>query len=57
MPSYKRYVVVVDDVLVARKKGSSVSVGNGCFLTRNENYELHGAIDFDCNSTAFDWIQ
>ena len=49
--------VVVVDVLVARKQGSSISVANGCFLTRNENYELHGAINFDCNSTAFDWIQ
>ena len=47
-------MVIVDDVLVARKQGSIVSVADGCFLTRNENYEVcHGAV-FHCKSTAFD---
>ena len=39
--------------MVASKQGSSIRVGNGCFLTRNENYEVATVQFFTAKYTAF----
>ena len=40
--------------MVARKQGSSIRVGNGCFLTGNENYEVATVQFFTAKYTTFD---